>query len=54
MQRASEAVAFYANAFGATELAPVGDEHGWRLGRVEGPFGHEWEIGRPLCNPAPG
>jgi PhnB protein len=26
----------------------VGDEHGWRLGRIIDPFGHEWEIGRPL------
>ena len=35
-------------AAGATELAPVGDEHGWRLGRIADPFGHHWEIGRPL------
>jgi PhnB protein len=33
---------------GATAMAPVGDEHGWRLGRVVDPFGHEWEIGAPL------
>jgi PhnB protein len=33
---------------GATEKSPVGDEHGWRLGRVVDPFGHEWEIGTPL------
>ena len=33
---------------GATEISPVGDEHGWRLGRIVDPFGHEWEIGRPL------
>jgi PhnB protein len=33
---------------GATEIAPVGEEHGWRLGRIADPFGHEWEIGRPL------
>lgn len=33
---------------GAQELAPVADEHGWRLGRILDPFGHEWEIGRPL------
>jgi PhnB protein len=32
---------------GATELAPVADEHGWRLGRIADPFGHEWEVGRP-------
>jgi PhnB protein len=35
-------------AAGATEASPVGDEHGWRLGRIVDPFGHEWEIGRPL------
>jgi PhnB protein len=33
---------------GATASAPVGDEHGWRVGRVIDPFGHEWEIGRPI------
>jgi PhnB protein len=33
---------------GAAESSPVGDEHGWRLGRVIDPFGHEWEIGKPL------
>jgi PhnB protein len=35
-------------AAGATEVYPVADEHGWRLGRIEDPFGHHWEIGRPL------
>lgn len=33
---------------GAAEAAPVEDEHGWRIGRAVDPFGHEWEIGRPL------
>jgi PhnB protein len=33
---------------GATETSPVGDEHGWRLGRIVDPFGHEWEIGVQL------
>jgi PhnB protein len=33
---------------GATEAAPIAEEHGWRLGRIVDPFGHEWEIGRPL------
>jgi len=33
---------------GATETLPVADEHGWRLGRIVDPFGHEWEIGKPL------
>jgi PhnB protein len=35
-------------AAGATEVYPVGEEHGWRLGRVLDPFGHHWEIGKPL------
>jgi PhnB protein len=35
-------------AAGATEASAVGDEHGWRLGRIIDPFGHEWEIGKPL------
>jgi PhnB protein len=40
---------------GATEAAEVTDEHGWRLGRITDPFGHEWEIGRPLGSwPPPG
>jgi PhnB protein len=43
-----DAFAARARAAGASELAPVADEHGWRLGRIEDPFGHEWEIGRPL------
>lgn len=33
---------------GATETSPVNEEHGWRLGRILDPFGHEWEIGTPL------
>src|SRR5262249_13897077 len=35
-------------AAGATETSAVGNEHGWRLGRIVDPFGHEWEIGVPL------
>ena len=23
-------------------------QHGWLLGRIEDPFGHHWEIGKPL------
>jgi PhnB protein len=37
-----------ATAAGATEVYPVADEHGWRLGRVVDPYGHHWEIGKPL------
>jgi len=42
--------AVFANAVaaGATEVFPVGEEYGWRLGRVVDPYGHHWEIGRPL------
>ena len=43
-----EVVMSSAVAAGADALSPVQDEHGWRLGRVVDPFGHEWEIGRPL------
>jgi PhnB protein len=35
-------------AAGATEIYPVGEQHGWLLGRIEDPFGHHWEIGKPL------
>jgi len=37
-----------AMAAGAREVYRVAEEHGWRLGRVEDPFGHHWEIGKPL------
>ena len=43
-----EQVVAQALAVGATEASAVADEHGWRLGRIIDPFGHEWEIGRPL------
>jgi len=36
-------------AAGATVVWPVGNQHGWRLGRIVDPFGHHWEIGRPLA-----
>jgi PhnB protein len=36
-------------AEGAVEVWPVADqEYGWRVGRLVDPFGHHWEIGRPL------
>lgn len=33
---------------GATPAAEMADEHGWHLGRILDPFGHEWEIGKPV------
>jgi PhnB protein len=36
-------------AAGATEVFPVGEARGWRLGRLVDPFGHHWEIGRRLA-----
>jgi PhnB protein len=35
---------------GATAIADVHDEHGWRTGRLADPFGHHWEVARPLPN----
>ena len=60
---AAEAVAFYARAFGAREIAPpvtapsgqivaklaIDDQpYGMRQGRVADPYGHHWLIGKPL------
>jgi PhnB protein len=34
---------------GGKVVSPVEDkEYGWRVGRVVDPFGHDWEIGKPL------
>ncbi len=33
---------------GAKIIVPIEDNYGWRLGRVVDPFGHHWEIGKPL------
>lgn len=33
---------------GATEIFPVSEAHGWRLGRLADPFGLHWEIGKEL------
>lgn len=35
-------------AAGARVVTAVTNDYGWRLGRVADPFGHHWEIGRPL------
>ncbi len=39
---------------GATLVYPATQEHGWLLGRVHDPFGHHWEIGKPLVAWPPG
>ena len=43
---------FFANALaaGASEIFPVGEEHGWRLGRLVDPFGLHWEIGHQVLH----
>src|SRR6266513_934852 len=33
---------------GAQQIWPVRKENGWLMGRVRDPFGHHWEIGKPL------
>ena len=45
-----ESVLARALAEGATPISPVGDENGWRLGRIDDPFGHRWEIGKPVTD----
>jgi PhnB protein len=40
-------------AAGARVVWPVADQpYGWRVGRLVDPFGHHWEIGRPLADEA--
>lgn len=33
---------------GARQVFPISVDHGWRLGRIEDPFGHHWEIGHTV------
>jgi PhnB protein len=35
-------------AAGAAVVWPVNNQHGWRVGRIVDPFGHHWEIGKPV------
>ena len=35
-------------ALGATQISAIAEGHGWLLGRLADPFGHHWEIGKPL------
>ena len=44
-----DAVFNHAIAAGAVSIMPVLDQpYGWRVGRVVDPFGHHWEIAKPL------
>ncbi len=43
-----DAVFNRAVAAGASIIRSMTNEYGWRLGRVVDPFGHHWEIGKPL------
>jgi PhnB protein len=44
-----DAVFAHALRTGATQVWPLTDqEYGWRVGRMVDPFGHHWEIGKPL------
>lgn len=43
-----DAVMRQAIGAGAAQVSPVAEEHGWRLGRMIDPSGHEWEIGTPV------
>jgi PhnB protein len=36
-------------AAGARVVTPMEDAYGWHIGRVVDPYGHHWEIGRPLA-----
>ena len=33
---------------GGRVVHAVSNEYGWRLGRLVDPFGHHWEVGKPL------
>jgi PhnB protein len=39
-----------ATAAGATVVASIHEEYGWRSGRVVDPFGYDWEFSRPLSS----
>ena len=38
-------------AAGATQVWPVSEQYGWLLGRLVDPYGHHWEIGKPVHHP---
>jgi PhnB protein len=42
------AIQAQALAAGARQIWPVREQNGWLIGRVADPFGHHWEIGKPM------
>jgi len=45
-----DAVFTQALRVGATQVMPIAEQHGWRVGRVVDPYGHHWEIARELSS----
>jgi PhnB protein len=43
-----QAVIDRAVGLGARQVHAAEAQHGWLLGHIEDPFGHRWEIGKPL------
>ena len=43
-----QAVIDRAVGLGARQVYAAESQHGWLLGRIADPFGHHWEIGKPL------
>jgi PhnB protein len=43
-----QAVIDRAVGLGARQVHAAEAQHGWLLGHLEDPFGHRWEIGKPL------
>ncbi len=43
-----DAVYDHAVAAGASVECAMRDEYAWRIGKLRDPFGHAWEIGKPL------
>ena len=45
-----DAVFAQAVSAGATAIHAVSESHGWRVGQIADPFGHQWEIGKELLS----
>ncbi len=43
-----DAMFYRALKAGATQVYAVNEDYGWRIGRVVDPYGHHWEIARPI------